>query len=566
MFINQAVSEGQCSSKPKVKVGEKAPRRLTPWISYELFMWTWFLTLTILAIVDRFTWNVWPRQMYSIGAGSAGSDRLEGFKPGPWSVKVYDCMARISGRYSILAYNFLLITRLESLEWFLTTRIVSKYILDTKNIVNANLRMHAWSGVALCALTLLHIWTILLPCVTHGYGAVVVPGKFEWPLSERTPVKCSVEDVPGCWPGDANIENKTMGLQVDDVWRLVEMTVLLCILMPISIRWLATRWHAGIQIHRFINVAYFVDIVRRHSHPHSWILNTPIFCIYLLDKLVWAKFFHRNNNPEVKKVKLGNDFMVLYWKSPFGITDTVGPDYALRLHNSSILEDKHVFTCFENRSEGSGGEDEDGFDWTVGVVIRVFRRPRWPQTGRRDVHSHTQRMYDEEPNLLITGPRQGEMSEFIKLGLIAKDSKPLVLVGAGSAINFILDSLHWCCKNTPGNNNVSIVYTTRDLHLFEWSKKAVSTLLVLCESKNIHFDVSFAYTGWDDKSGGWFDASVEEPEDAGIKVIEGRVDLYQVIVPGSIVFCQGAAGLKSSVKSVCNKVKAAAFHGGRGGF
>ena len=57
--------------------GVETPRR---WISYELFQWTWFLVLTILAVADRFGWNVWPRQTYSIGAGSAGNDRMTGFK------------------------------------------------------------------------------------------------------------------------------------------------------------------------------------------------------------------------------------------------------------------------------------------------------------------------------------------------------------------------------------------------------------------------------------------------------------------------------------------------------
>merc|ERR1712038_1528320 len=91
-------------------------------------------------------------------------------------------------------------------------------------------------------------------------GATVVPGNFEWLLSERTPMKCSVEDVDGCWPGDANVELKQMGLQVDDVFRMVEMTIFLGILMPISVRWLSVHWHAAIQLHRIINIVYFVDI------------------------------------------------------------------------------------------------------------------------------------------------------------------------------------------------------------------------------------------------------------------------------------------------------------------
>lgn len=151
-------------------------------------------------------------------------------------------------------------------------------------------------------------------------------------------------------------ELKQMGLQVDDVFRMVEMTIFLCILLPISVRWFATKWHAGVHLHRLVNLVYFVDIVRRHSHPHSWILNTPVFILYLLDKHVFTYFYKRNKSPAMRRVRLGEDFMVLYWDSPYGFTDTVGPDYSLLMNNASFLEQKHVFTCFENRS-GRGLED-----------------------------------------------------------------------------------------------------------------------------------------------------------------------------------------------------------------
>lgn len=221
-----------------------------------------------------------------------------------------------------------------------------------------------------------------------------------------------------------------MGLQVDDVFRMVEMTIFLCILLPISVRWFASKWHAGIHLHRLVNLVYFVDIVRRHSHPHSWILNTPVFALYLFDKHVFTYFYKRNKSPAMRRIRLGQDFMVLYWDSPHGFTDTIGPDYSMLMNNSSFLEQKHVFTCFENRSGKEledNNEEEDGTDrydnesgnggrkWTVGVVIRVFRRPRSPVLGSRDRVSHTQRMYEEEPRMLVTGPRQGEMSEMVRL-------------------------------------------------------------------------------------------------------------------------------------------------------
>eukprot|EP00957_Ditylum_brightwellii_P163538 12451637-Ditylum_brightwellii.AAC.1 len=83
-----------------------------------------------------------------------------------------------------------------------------------------------------------------------------------------------------------------------------------------------------------------------------------MFVLYVIDKWLYSNYWHRNDTPLVNKVNLGNDYMILYWKSPFGIADTIGPDYSLRLNESSFLESKHVFTCFQNRSKSSS-QDPD---------------------------------------------------------------------------------------------------------------------------------------------------------------------------------------------------------------
>ena len=80
-------------------------------IKYEVMLWTVHIAVTTLAIIDRFTTNFWPRQSFTIGSGTAGNDCMNGFKEGPWSVVVYDVLARVSGRFSIVAFNFMLITR-----------------------------------------------------------------------------------------------------------------------------------------------------------------------------------------------------------------------------------------------------------------------------------------------------------------------------------------------------------------------------------------------------------------------------------------------------------------------
>ena len=356
-----------------------------------------------------------------------------------------------------------------------------------------------------------------------------------------------------------------MGLQGDDVFRMIEMTIFLAVLMPISVRWLANRWHAAIHLHRFIHVVYFVDIVRRHSHPHSWILNTPVFFLFYLDKWVFAFLHKRNNKPIVKRVKLSDDFMVLYWKSPFGTTDTVGPDYALRLHNTPIWEDKHVFTCFENRTGTAFNDDINSDEWDVGSVIRVFRNKRTPRIGEK--FSHTQRMYDEGekdgPTMLVTGPRQGEMSEIIKFALV---EKPIVLIGAGSAINYIIDAVQYCMHDPP-LHPVKIVYSTRDRQLFDWCFQNLSSLLSSTAKPGFH--ITLAYTGQEQEkiSGEETEYPEEQPTSESehpITVVTGRVNIEDYLLPGTTAFCQGSGGLKNAVEKACRKV-GAAYHGGLGG-
>lgn len=306
-----------------------------PMVSYELFMWTWFLILSFLAIYDRFDWNVWPRQNFTIGKGSAGSDRLVGYKEGPWSVVLYDVIARISGRYSIVCYNFLLLTRMESLEDFLSSgSFISKYVLDCSNMVNANIRLHMYNGIALCVLTLLHVWSILFPCIFHGYSVKVIPGQFEWFLSERNPTKCKVEQFDGCWPGDANAELEQMGLQVDDVFRMVEMTVFLAILMPLSLKWLSTHWHAAIQLHRFINIVYFVDIGTYHFIQERLKVS---FLDFPFDSFPFIFLCKHPNCTKISKsnANLPRNYVMIYTSTKTLSSSFLGPQHP---HVCSLLD------------------------------------------------------------------------------------------------------------------------------------------------------------------------------------------------------------------------------------
>lgn len=206
---------------PQSKFWEHGPK-----ISYEILIWATFIIIATIAIVDRFVWNVWPRQSFIVGAGTAGTDQIDGLKPGPWSVQAYDAIARISGRYPIVALNLMFFTMMRTTNAFLAESWIARHLADFSNHTSANLRIHVWVGVVLIVTTLAHVWSIVLPCVVSGWSAKVIPGHFEWPLSERTPEGFS----------DADVETNTMGLQVDDVWRIILMTTMLAILVPLTVR------------------------------------------------------------------------------------------------------------------------------------------------------------------------------------------------------------------------------------------------------------------------------------------------------------------------------------------
>lgn len=100
--------------------------------------------------------------------------------------------------------------------------------------------MHNVWGIVTAAATLLHVWSILFPAVVDGYSVEVKSGTFEYPLSERKPE--GFKDISGP-------DTKRIMLQIDDVWRLALMTVLFGLLVPLSYKWLKTKYHVGIHLH-----------------------------------------------------------------------------------------------------------------------------------------------------------------------------------------------------------------------------------------------------------------------------------------------------------------------------
>ena len=508
---------------------------------------------------------------------------------------------------TLTLYSFAyFINRFHVLEQFVASSWIGQHIMDCSNITKSNNEAHKLNGIALCILTLIHVWSILLPCVTHKWKAQVVPGSFEYPLSERAP------------PGfkDADAENQIMSLQVDDIYRMVEMTLLLGVLTPLSIRWMQRCWHLGIQVHRFVAVLYFVDIVRRHSHPHSWVFNTPIFVIWILDKVV-SMIWRRIKVPSVISETISPDYIVLYWTNGVGSCSAneivgVGSKYFMKLYPSSWMEPRHPFTTFKNRSGNCDflvhASGQKRSTHTNGAVIHIFHNDRKPRIGSQSgTRSHTERIAKAcneasvcEPSLSIWGPFQGKISNLIPKALLNTGGGPfrrlngknVVLAGSGSAINFMIDLMSQLSSSAEELmhfdllrnelKEITFLYSTRDEALYQWASRAMNALLnsIDASSKGIgkaKIRIILACTAKTKKD-------IISPLDTTARTILSIEDLsysslrkhrYAVgsiallnqrlnyrceVLDGSIVFCQGSSGFKSVIEAACRAKHGVRLH------
>ena len=317
--------------------------------SYSSVFWPIFLIITILSILDRFFWNVWPRQSFATDTYKTGSDRIP-IIDGPWTAVAYDVIARISGRYSMVALNALFFTMMHTTHYWLARSWVGRNWIDFTNDYERVIihRKIAWY---LCILMLLHVWSILFPAFFSGYGVEVKLGYFYLPLSEQKPSGFK----------DVNVLTKMVNMQGDDVYRLIMITLLLGPIVYYSQKWIASDYRVGIRLHQFVALMFFIDIIRRHTHPHSWVLNIPAFILWILDKW-WGKYY-LHGRVIVTTTPIGQEYMLFWFKRPphEPVEDGIANVIQMRLPQAKLccahkttcqayLERKHPFTPITQRS------------------------------------------------------------------------------------------------------------------------------------------------------------------------------------------------------------------------
>ncbi|CAM9174985.1 unnamed protein product [Ectocarpus sp. 4 AP-2014] len=294
-----------------------------------------WLFISTFMVLDRFYWNFWPRQtICTDGCGGDFFCKMDDdpgcLKDGPWSAKTFDVIARISARFIISTTNLMFITMCHGTWNYLSeVQVLRPFLYAWRT---DNFWLHSIGGWTMGIWTMLHVYSLLLPSIFHGFKNVAVGGPVELPLQ----VSLAVSNV--------DLDNKLANWGYDDIWRIIWMTLIFCVLTPLSrSAWaLKKNFTLAMWLHIGVGIGYFFDNWRRRTHPHVWILNTPVFLWYIADK-VWCCTRGRvDDRAETTRISLDEDYMLLLWdeEHPKRICDI----FWLKHRDSDGTEMAHPFT------------------------------------------------------------------------------------------------------------------------------------------------------------------------------------------------------------------------------
>ena len=312
------------------------------YFAYFWLAWAAYLVVTVVAVMDRFTWNVSPRQSFALVHGWTGCETLKPFgengtkmssscggdyfcgsreefveykgemprkvgghwclKEGEGSVKLYDVLSRSSGRIIITTTSLLFLTMCHCTWNSLAGLPRLRGFLG--NVRADNQKLHRWGGLVCGVCTVIHVWSLFLPSVLNGYtNKFVNEEPFSWPA--QWSLGTSQVDVAA----------RTANWGLDDVWRLVWMSVIFCALFPLSrsIRMLATNYSLAMWLHVGVGLGFFIDSWRRRTHPHVWLWNTPVVLWYVVDRVAGCTWY-RTCARDVERFRLDDAYQVLMWK------------------------------------------------------------------------------------------------------------------------------------------------------------------------------------------------------------------------------------------------------------
>lgn len=487
-------------------------------IDYKVFQWIFVIFFTLIAVIDRFTINLWPLWVDSPGPTI----------PGNFSVSCFTLIAWISSRMMLVSSSYIFLFQCRIFwNWFVEQSIFNKYIkIGDIHQSNNNLHFHiGWSLIGIPVV--LHVWLIIFAAL-FPMNNIYIYDSWMRPNNPETG-----NSIPF-------FADNLLSLGINDVYRIISTSLTFFILIPYSIiKWTKNHnWTLAQYLHLFGGLIYTVDLIRMKSHPHCWFFNCPFILWWIIDRIYGIFWYRRCIANIVRKIKLDEQYIILYLRIPnkLHLLHTIGDIFYFNSIECGF-DRAHPFTVFQNHSnklkmcsdqqimmknwnghkfivrhqddininddskspelsqyeisrqdtimsadsdynnnliqpvDSEKDNDENiESDWNIGVIMAVFNDHK-DCYRRKTFTSHVNNLNLRYiPILRCWGPYRSEYRLLMK----NNDNDqypltPLVLIGTGAGCSFMIDFYQYIeSNNYKLDEKVYFYFSTRSISMFQW--------------------------------------------------------------------------------------------------
>ncbi len=567
-------------------------------ISYELLQWIFIILFTLIAVIDRFTINLWPLWVDSPGPTI----------PGNFSVTCFSLISWISSRMLLVSSSYIFLFQNRVFwNWFVEIPIINKYI-SIGDIHQINNRIHYYVGIYFIGIpVLLHVWSIIFAVIFPQNPPNEMKLYFEW-MRPNDPI--SGNSIPF-------YSNNLLSLGLNDLYRIISTSITFFILIPYSIiKCLqnSISWSFAQYIHLFGGIIYTVDLIRMYSHPHCWVFNLPFIFWWILDRIYGIFYYRRCVAKIVKKIHLDQQYLILYLRIPhkYYLLHSIGDVFYFNIldngwdrshpftvfynhknmkkmitddqlnknwngHKFSIYNDKHYddneqsqyimsrqSTVFDNdfvddydldldecSDEDNKHHSDSDCDWNLGIIMQIiphhtntncYHRKTWTS----GISQIDQRLFC---GLRTWGPYRSEYRILINQYMVT----PIVLIGTGAGCSLLVDFYHYITNNNIKlTKSVQFYFSTRSIAMFQWFTD------ITCNQNINNLFVNAHLTNHDNII--YNKKSIKKTRDSNI----GRLNIEEILnkaTKNTNVFFCGSPNVQKMIANLCKKLSLT-YHAG----
>jgi len=447
------------------------------------------------------------------------------------------------------------------------------------------------------------MWLVFLPAIQ---GVAVTSTAGPRPASSVTPFIFFNNNVPN------------MFVSFDDIFRLALVTVLFCLVFPLSVSNLVRNKFFTLAQWLHIGAAglYTVDFLRRS--PHAQIFNSIVVFYWICDRVIGLFWYRTGQASIIHKEQLDEDYLVAFLYVPKqkrrraigstyylgfsgedGLFDIAHPYIAFQNHtgepllpewrNRDATSSQHKFyierapgerkAAFNRR--GSGRMTQEQLDaleeererqatgiaqdtdntvffsnWNTAVIVQIHNQNR--------NHSFTSDLANSPLGTRIRfwGPYTSEYGLITPAHMVG-DLPPLVLIGTGAGCGPILDFYMYITANDYElKSQVTCYFSTNSVGLFQFFTD------LTCAKSIPNWSVNAHLTGTEDYEADFEreDRARPESHSSTRDMKLGRLSFMEVLgeaPPHAEVFFCGAPALQWKVHVACAKYGLTYFPGHR---